>query len=364
MTQIKDVKLTSTITEQPITEYVTFWGKLKGDIEKQKDLHDILSAIKRSVNDVSTKLLRKQDRLTPGANITIKQDSEEKLVISGPTNTSELVNDGEGAQDSEGNIDKFTTRSEVTNIADILNAKVEDVEFELNDKIYDLNSEVNTKQDKLAAGDGILLEDNVISISSRTLPGNGKLTINLNGSKLTDFFANQNEDTVANINIQTVPGADHESAGKLLGLNEEGTAYKFYSVPQELPEISDSSYDGKVLTVNDNLEPEWKDPQATAVNSNIFYVDVATQYGMQTTYIKNKTSEEMYNAYMNGNLVIVRYHPNGNIDGNLMYTIPLSFIVYDNVMIFNYFNTDTGSPKFNSINIGVANDSIIVREYN
>lgn len=261
MTQIKDVKLTSTITEQPITEYVTFWGKLKGDIEKQKDLHDILSAIKRSVNDVSTKLLRKQDRLTPGANITIEQDSEEKLVISGPTNTSELINDGEGAQDSEGNIDKFTTRSEVNNIADTLNAKVEDVEFELNDKIYDLNSEVNTKQEKLTAGDGIIIEQNsegknIISVQMGSMPGEGNLTVKLNGTTIVEFNANAKQDKVANIEIQTVPNAEERWGGKILGLNTEGSEYMFYDFPKELPEITDSSLENAVLMVK-NGQPRW-----------------------------------------------------------------------------------------------------------
>lgn len=373
MTEVKNTKVTANVTsssDSEQVEYVTFWGQLKGDLEKQTDLSKVLGAIKRSVSDLSTKYLRKQDKLTPGNNITIEKDSEDDLVINGPTHTSQLVNDGEGAQDSEGSPDKFTLRSEVSNIADILNAKVEDVEFELNNKIYDLDSEVNTKQDKLAAGDGILLEDNVISVSSSTIPGNGKLTINLNGSKLADFFANQNEDTIADINIQTVPDADPELAGKLLGLNEEGTAYKFYSMPQELPEISDSSYDGKVLTVNESLEPEWKDPQVPTVNSNIFYVDVAPQWGPTTTYTKNKTAREIYDAYKDGLQVIVRYHPDGNILGSTIYMSYMTLCTFyeedgelasQSLVNFDYRSSSGG--RYN-INISIhADDSILVSTY-
>ena len=37
MIKVKDTKLSADIDDD-VTEYVTFWGKLKGDIKKQKDL--------------------------------------------------------------------------------------------------------------------------------------------------------------------------------------------------------------------------------------------------------------------------------------------------------------------------------------
>ena len=267
MTEVKNTKITADITsssDKEQVEYVTFWGQLKGNLEKQTDLSNMLSVIKRSINDLSTKYLRKQDKLTPGDNIVIEKNSEDDLVISGPTYTSQLVNDGEGAQDSEGSFDKFTTRSEVSNIADILDSKV------------------NTKQDKLTQGDGIIIEQdsegkNIISIQKDSMPGEGNLTIKLNDITIVEFNANAKQDEVANIEIQTVPNAETRWGGKILGLNTEGNEYIFYDFPKELPDIPDSTLNGAVLKVV-NGKPEWIVDNNGGVTSNrlkvLYAVDV------------------------------------------------------------------------------------------
>lgn len=243
MVKLKDTKLTADIDDQT-EEYVTFWGKIKGNIAKQEDLMDLINSAKVSLSS-SIESLR----------TWFKKELKN-------LKTSDLENDGEGAQDSEGNIDKFTTISEVNNIADTLNAKVEDVEFELNDKIYDLNSEVNTKQEKLTAGDGIIIEQNsegknIISVQMGSMPGEGNLTVKLNGTTIVEFSANEKEDREANIIIPVLPNPEPRWRGMVLGLTDSNDpTYTFYDIPEELPEIIDASYEGAVLKVV-NGKPEW-----------------------------------------------------------------------------------------------------------
>ena len=257
MTEIKDVKLKADVTEQPTTEYVTFWGKLKGDIEKQEDLTKILAAIKKSVNDLSSKYIRKQDKLTAGNNITIEKNSEDKTIISGPTRTSELYNDGIGGFSSEGIIDEFVTRSFIADRVDEIYSDIEDTEFDLESQILEANNKINEKQNELTAGDGIELVDNVISVKMGSVPGNGKLTIKLNGTTIVEFSANEKEDKEANIVIPVLPNPESRWRGMILGLTDsDDPIYTFYDIPKELPEIVDASYEGAVLKVV-NGKPEW-----------------------------------------------------------------------------------------------------------
>lgn len=79
---VEDVKLVAETKEQPITEYVTFWGKIKGTISKQEDLMSIINGIKKNINDINDKLLKKQDNLKATGRIIIEDDSEGNLTIT------------------------------------------------------------------------------------------------------------------------------------------------------------------------------------------------------------------------------------------------------------------------------------------
>lgn len=198
MTEVKNTKITADITsssDKEQVEYVTFWGQLKGNLEKQTDLSNVLGAIKRSINDLSTKYLRKQDKLTPGDNIVIEKNSEDDLVISGPTHTSQLINDGNGDASSEGLIIPFTTLPDVEEALEPIKTDISALEE--SDAI--INETLETKQNNLTAGEGIELVDDIISVNLSSMLGDGNLTIKKNGVTIGTFNANQANDTEVNI---------------------------------------------------------------------------------------------------------------------------------------------------------------------
>lgn len=198
MTEVKNTKITADITsssDKEQVEYVTFWGQLKGNLEKQTDLSNVLGAIKRSINDLSTKYLCKQDKLTPGDNIVIEKNSEDDLVISGPTHTSQLVNDGNGDYSSEGLFIPFTTLPEVEEVLEPIKTDISALEE--SDVI--INETLETKQNNLTAGEGIELVDDIISVNLGSMLGDGNLTIKKNGVTIGTFNANQANDTEVNI---------------------------------------------------------------------------------------------------------------------------------------------------------------------
>ena len=200
MTEVKNTKVTANITsssDSEQVEYVTFWGQLKGDLEKQTDLSKVLGAIKRSVNDLSTKYLRKQDKLTPGNNITIEKDSEDDLIISGPTHTSQLINDGNGDASSEGLFIPFTTLPEVEEVLEPIKTDISALEE--SDVI--INETLETKQNNLTAGEGIELVDDIISVKLDSVLGDGNLIIKKNDVTIGTFNANQDNDTEVNIEV-------------------------------------------------------------------------------------------------------------------------------------------------------------------
>lgn len=217
MTEIKDTKLTANITENDSVEYVTFWGKLKGDIEKQTDLMNLFGLIKRSVSELSTKYLRKQDKLTPGKNITIEENSEGDLVIDGPTHTSQLVNDGNGDTSSEGLFIPYVTLPEVGDALVPVNDRIDTVET----NIADIESLLDSKQDNLTAGEGINLEDNIISVKHGTTPNDGILTIKQNDKPIGTFSANQSENKDINIKVNSLPDMEAGFDGKVLGVENQ-----------------------------------------------------------------------------------------------------------------------------------------------
>lgn len=228
MTEIKDTKLTANITENDSVEYVTFWGKLKGDIEKQTDLMNLLGLIRRSVSELSTKYLRKQDKLTPGENITIEEDSEGDLVIDGPTHTSQLVNDGNGDTSSEGLFIPYVTLPEVGDALVPVNDRIDAVET----NVADIESLLDSKQDNLTAGEGIKLEDNVISVKQGATPNDGILTIKQNDKSIGTFSANQSENKDINIKVNSLPDMEVGFDGKVLGV--ENQVWKMVNLPSEV----------------------------------------------------------------------------------------------------------------------------------
>lgn len=228
MTEIKDTKLTANITENDSVEYVTFWGKLKGDIEKQTDLMNLLGLIRRSVSELSTKYLRKQDKLTPGKNIIIEENSEGDLVIDGPTHTSQLINDGNGDTSSEGLFIPYVTLPEVGDALVPVNDRIDTVET----NIADIESLLDSKQDNLTAGEGIELEDNVISVKHGTTPNDGILTIKQNDKSIGTFSANQSENKDINIKVNSLPDMEVGFDGKVLGV--ENQVWKMIDLPSEV----------------------------------------------------------------------------------------------------------------------------------
>ena len=220
MTEVKNTKITADITsssDKEQVEYVTFWGQLKGNLEKQTDLSNVLSVIKRSINDLSTKYLRKQDKLTPGDNIVIEKNSEDDLVISGPTHTSQLVNDGNGDASSEGLFIPFTTLPEVEDVLEPIKTDISALEE--SDAI--INETLETKQNNLIAGDGIELVDDTISVKLGSVPGDGNLTIKKNGVAIGTFNANQATDTEVNIEVKELPNIEAQYEGKVLGVKNQ-----------------------------------------------------------------------------------------------------------------------------------------------
>ena len=200
MTEVKNTKVTANVTsssDKEQVEYVTFWGQLKGNLEKQTDLSKALSAIKRSINDLSTKYLRKQDKLTPGDNIAIEKNSEDDLVINGPTHTSQLVNDENGDASSEGLFIPFTTLPEVEEVLEPIKTDISALEE--SDVI--INETLETKQNNLTAGEGIELVDDIISVKLDSVLGDGNLIIKKNDVTIRTFNANQDNDTEVNIEV-------------------------------------------------------------------------------------------------------------------------------------------------------------------
>ena len=269
MTEIKDTKLTANITENDSVEYVTFWGKLKGDIEKQTDLMNLFGLIKRSVSELSTKYLRKQDKLTPGKNITIEENSEGDLVIDGPTHTSQLVNDGNGDTSSEGLFIPYVTLPEVGDALVPVNDRIDVVET----NIADIESLLDSKQDNLTAGEGINLEDNIISVKHGTTPNDGILTIKQNDKPIGTFSANQSENKDINIKVNSLPDMEAGFDGKVLGV--ENQVWRMIDLPSEVllatmtitggepildidfSEISKAVSDGKVVIVKVDTTGEY-----------------------------------------------------------------------------------------------------------
>ena len=97
MSKITDEKLTANISQQPVTEYVTFWGKIKGDLEKQEDLSKALANLKSlSVSLVDNLKIKVAD-------IAYKLDN---------LKTSDLVNDGNGGSE----LDPFITETDLQNV--------------------------------------------------------------------------------------------------------------------------------------------------------------------------------------------------------------------------------------------------------
>lgn len=265
MTEIKDTKLTANITENDSVEYVTFWGKLKGDIEKQTDLMNLLGSIKRSISELSTKYLRKQDKLTPGKNITIEENSEGDLVIDGPTHTSQLVNDGNGDTSSEGLFIPYVTLPEVGDALVPVNDRIDAVET----NVADIESLLDSKQDNLTAGEGIKLEDNVISVKHGTTPNDGILTITQNNIPIGTFSANQSENKDINIKVNSLPDMEVGFDGKVLSV--ENQVWEMIDLPSEVLLATMTLTDGEPI-----LDVDFSDISKAISDGKVVIIKVDT----------------------------------------------------------------------------------------
>ena len=297
MTEIKDTKLTANITENDSVEYVTFWGKLKGDIEKQTDLMNLFGLIKRSVSELSTKYLRKQDKLTPGKNITIEENSEGDLVIDGPTHTSQLVNDGNGDTSSEGLFIPYVTLPEVGDALVPVNDRIDTVET----NIADIESLLDSKQDNLTAGEGINLEDNIISVKHGTTPNDGILTIKQNDKPIGTFSANQSENKDINIKVNSLPDMEVGFDGKFLGVNNQ--TWTMMNIGNQVPEFN-SGDNGKVLSIKDD-QLTWD-----GLSDSVLHVNATLTNGTPEI---DKGFFEISNAINNGKIVIVKLSQTGEL---------------------------------------------------
>lgn len=114
MVKLKDTKLTADIDDQT-EEYVTFWGKIKGNITKQEDLMDLINSAKVSLSS-SIESLR----------TWFKKELKN-------LKTSDLENDGDGTQLPDGTANPFVTKD----VTDSLDSKIDSIEDDIMDSIYD-----------------------------------------------------------------------------------------------------------------------------------------------------------------------------------------------------------------------------------
>ena len=113
MVKVKDTKLTADIDDQA-TEYVTFWGKIKGNIQKQEDLIDL-------INNVKGALTSSIESLKSNFKKEIKD-----------LKTSDLENDGNGDK-IDGEVNPFVTKD----VTDSLNNKIDSVKDDIIDDVYE-----------------------------------------------------------------------------------------------------------------------------------------------------------------------------------------------------------------------------------
>lgn len=293
MTEVKNTKITADITsssDKEQVEYVTFWGQLKGNLEKQTDLSNVLGAIKRSINDLSTKYLRKQDKLTPGDNIVIEKNSEDDLIISGPTHTSQLVNDGNGDTSSEGLFIPYVTLPEVEEALEPIKTDISALEE--SDAI--INETLETKQNNLIAGDGIELVDDTISVKLGSVPGDGNLTIKKNGVAIGTFNANQATDTEVNIEVKELPNIETQYDGKFLGVKNQ--TWTMMNIDNPVPEFN-SGDNGKVLSIKGD-QLIWD-----GLSDSVLHVNATITNGTPEI---DKDFFEILNAIRNGKIVIIK----------------------------------------------------------
>lgn len=76
MIKVKDTKLSADI-EDDVTQYVTFWGKLKGDITKQEDLVDL---VKKNISKLDADVKDEFKRISRKV-LEIKYDEKEFLNV-------------------------------------------------------------------------------------------------------------------------------------------------------------------------------------------------------------------------------------------------------------------------------------------
>ena len=199
MVEIKDTKIVGSVTTQPVSEYVTFWGKIKGSITKQEDLMELLEEIKKlgsGITDSFKKVLDKVSNIYIGQkqyqinNITLDDESSEYDSFESITyNISPLGNKLVPTQDiSIPTKDYVDSRdSEIYYSIPVLSEDLEDGETLVHhDQLEELNY---IKHDQLVAGNHLKIEESsegdvivTSTIEDDIVAGNGiKITTNDQG---------------------------------------------------------------------------------------------------------------------------------------------------------------------------------------
>jgi len=290
MTELKDVKVSADVSSQPITNYVTYWGNIKGDIYKQSDLIALFDKMKKLGSGITDSFKRVLDRVSNIAidsakyqvnSVKLESESSEgdyynfltynispegKPVLSTkeislPTKekieslkTSDLENDGEGEVTSEGAAIKFATTKDVNDLLEDtlveINDRFETVENDvnvidgnletINENIYNIQNELNFKQDHLIAGDNITIED----IGSGTL-----ISAQLSGDILPEVTASDNGKVLKVVNGAWGVGVDEKSeGGQVVDPGYEITSEVSNIIPQTNLSLTKEQEDPVVFT--------------------------------------------------------------------------------------------------------------------
>lgn len=191
---IENIEPIETIFE--INAAGTVWGSILGDIENQTDLYNALSE-KANVSDVESITGALSDSINAldsvvSNNFTTLSDSIVALdsIVSDKADTSYVDSITGALSDSISGIDSI-----ISGYGDIVSYNAADFATSLQGALADTALQPNDNISELY--------NDVGYITSSSLPtvNDGQLTIQVNGSDVATFTANQSSDTIANITV-------------------------------------------------------------------------------------------------------------------------------------------------------------------
>jgi len=164
---MKDVKLVADVSEQPITDYTTFWGKIKGQLEKQTDLYEWLQRLYNNITELFKERLILSNRVDKIENITV--DDEERNIKDIHLESDYLEYDLNALEESSESSEEFInnikvpTKEYVDNKHDALEYNVDtlDADFSSHEENTDIHTNLeekelwNSKATSVEAGEGI-----------------------------------------------------------------------------------------------------------------------------------------------------------------------------------------------------------------